>query len=369
MDATNLRTVLDMLGVKRIRPSGSSCYSIPCLFPSRHTDGRDRKPSMIASIDATGPTWLKCFTCGYNGTLSRAVRTLSQQTPGGHLADIANWVEKNDGKVRGAPMYFRENRRDYTKEAKKLLGVPVPSKALRFLKEKGVHSADVVTKYLLWEPEKGLLVFPHLVRRRGRTKIIGGQCRKPRKPRKGQSKYWHLWQYDANFHLYGEHQLESWRNQTILLVEGQLDALHCWQEGVPAVANLGKSWSDAKSKLLRKSGIRKVVVFFDPDVYETTESKPTTVDDILKKIRSEGVSAIDYRGDKDPKYCSQETLLRAIETPLFKGGVHGQEKNGKQSRGHQEENVSKARSQEHAGRARHDGRGRRRRRKPGWLRS
>jgi hypothetical protein len=319
---------------------------------------------MIASIDPSGPTWLKCFTCGFNKTLVRTVRDLSNQTPGGRLADLADWVEKNDGKVRTGPMAFRERRRDYTEQAKELLGIKMPKKALDFLKEKGIYRRSIVDAHLLWEPDKGVIVFPHIVRRQGRIVVIGGQCRKPRKPKPGASKYWHLWPYDARYHLYGEQFLDGWRGKTILGVEGQLDTAHCWQEEIPTVGNLGKGWSKAKSKLLRKSGIRRMVLFFDPDVY--VEGRSVVVEDTLKQIRAEGIEATDYRGEKDPKYCSQEELLRALKTPLFKGGVHGQEERG--SLGGPEEDAGASRPQEHARGAGHDGRRRPRRRKPRRLR-
>jgi len=366
MDAANLRSVLEMMGARQIRPSGAASYSIHCFFPGRHKGGRDRKPSMIASIDPTGASWLKCFTCGYNKTLARTVREMSSQTPGGRLADLADWVERNDGKIRGGPMEFQENKRNYTEQARRLLGVRMPQRAVDFLKEKGIYVRAIVDRYLLWEPEKRVIIFPHIVRRKGQTIVIGAQCRKPRKPKGGTSKYWHHWEYDARYHLYGEHLLSGWRGGVILLVEGQLDTLHCWQENVPAVGNLGKGWNRSKGKLLRKSGIRRVVLFFDPDVYEEEEF-PMVVSDTLKQLREEGIEAVEYRGTKDPKYCSQDELLHALETPLFKGGVHGQEE-GKRSGRHQEQDEGTARPEEHARRAGHDGRRRPRRRKPRQLR-
>ncbi len=367
MDAGNLRSVLEMMGARQIRPSGETTYSIHCFFPSRHQGGIDRKPSMIASIDPSGPTWLKCFTCGFNKTLVRTVRDMSNQTPGGRLTDLADWVERNDGKTRTGPMAFQERKRDYTEQAKKLLGVRMPKKALDFLKEKGIYKREIVDSYLLWEPEKRVIVFPHLVRRQGKTVVIGGQCRKPRKPMEGTSKYWHHWAYDARYHLYGEHLLSGWRGQVILVVEGQLDTGHCWQEEVPAVGNLGKGWSRSKSKLLRKSGIRRAVLFFDSDVYESEHHKAMVIDDTLKQIRAEGIEAVDYRGTKDPKYCTQEELLQALETPLFKGGVHGREK-GRGSGRNQEQDAGTTGPEEHARGAGHDGRRRPRRRRPEKLR-
>jgi hypothetical protein len=363
MDAGNLRSVLELMGARQIRPSGEASLSIHCFFPSRHRGGIDRRASMIASIDPSGPTWLKCFTCGFNKPLAATVRMMSNQTPGGRLSDLADWVDQNDGKTRAGPMAFKERRRDYTKQAKELVGVRMPNRALAFLKEKGLHSRAIIDSMLLWEPTKGTIVFPHIVRRQGHTTVIGGQARFPREPKKGSSKYWHHWAYDARYHLYGEHLLSSWREKTILLVEGQLDTLHSWQEDVPAVGNLGKGWSKTKSKLLKKAGIRRVVTFFDSDVYDTPRSKEMVVDGTLKQIRAEGVEAVDYRGTQDPKHCTQEELLHALETPLFKGGAHGRKEVGGSHRS-QRQDEGTTRPQEHAAGAGHDGRRRPRRRKP-----
>lgn len=367
MDAGNLRSVLGLMGARQIRPSGESTLSIHCFFPQRHRGGIDRRASMIASIDPGGPTWLKCFTCGFNKTLTRTVRDMSNQTPGGRLADLADWVEHNDGKTRTGPMAFQERKRDYTEQTKKLLDVRMPKRALDFLKEKGIYRREIVDSYLLWEPEKGVILFPHIVRRKGQIIVIGAQARFPRKPKKGSSKYWHHWAYDARYHLYGEHLLAGWRGKTVLVDEGQLDTLHCWQEDIPALGNLGKGWSKAKSKLLRKAGIRRVVLFFDSDVYEDDHQKTMVIDDTLKQIRAEGIEAVDYRGTKDPKYCAQEELLHALETPLFKGGVHGHEKTGGTG-SRQGQDAGTAGPEEHARGAGHDGRRRPRRRNPGEVR-
>lgn len=53
--------------------------------------------------------------------------------------------------------------------------------------------------------------------------------------------------------------------ETVALVEGSLDAVKCWQAGVPAMAVYGSSVSKAQIKLLRRLGITNVVLFFDND--------------------------------------------------------------------------------------------------------
>jgi 5S rRNA maturation endonuclease (ribonuclease M5) len=55
-------------------------------------------------------------------------------------------------------------------------------------------------------------------------------------------------------------------SKTIVLVEGQRDALRLISEGVPAMCILGtQSWSDTKAKLLELAGVRRVVLLMDGD--------------------------------------------------------------------------------------------------------
>lgn len=68
-----------------------------------------------------------------------------------------------------------------------------------------------------------------------------------------------LWPFDLAISLASNH--------TIVLVEGQRDALRLISMGIPALCIFGtQSWSDNKCKLLELGGITRVVVMMDGDV-------------------------------------------------------------------------------------------------------
>jgi hypothetical protein len=55
-------------------------------------------------------------------------------------------------------------------------------------------------------------------------------------------------------------------SRTIVLVEGQRDALRLLAMGIPAMCILGtQSWSDTKAKLLELAGVRRLILFMDGD--------------------------------------------------------------------------------------------------------
>lgn len=52
---------------------------------------------------------------------------------------------------------------------------------------------------------------------------------------------------------------------TVILTEGSIDAIKCWQAGYPALAIYGSSVSSKQIAALKELGIKNVVLFFDND--------------------------------------------------------------------------------------------------------
>jgi DNA primase len=67
--------------------------------------------------------------------------------------------------------------------------------------------------------------------------------------------------------------------RTVILVEGIPDALRLLQSGLPALANLGTSWSTARTNILRNLRVKRVILAFDGD-----EAGHRANDDIGKKL-------------------------------------------------------------------------------------
>jgi len=60
--------------------------------------------------------------------------------------------------------------------------------------------------------------------------------------------------------------MRSLESKTMVLVEGQRDALRLISHGIPALCILGtQSWSSSKAKLLELAGVEKLILLFDGD--------------------------------------------------------------------------------------------------------
>lgn len=312
MNEHDLRQVLTMAGAKEVKPSGDRYLMANCLFPWEHKNQQDTRPSMSVSIDAGGPSWVRCFGCGYHRPLSVAIRDLARKMPVYGFQELADWVEKCEGSLVPVPGEARtpekrlERVLDYTEQALSLRNVPLPGRAQAFLATKGVPP-DFAAEQVLWEPKKRCLVFPVLAWREDKLRVIGAGARKPRAPTNRETKYWTIWEFDAGLHLYGEHLLPQWKGMNVLAVEGYMDALHCWWLRKPCVALIGKSFGPERAKMLHRWGIRSVCLAFDPDVYEAAGWEKR-VNRILASLESEGVRAYYVIPEKDPKYLDKETL-------------------------------------------------------------
>ena len=75
------------------------------------------------------------------------------------------------------------------------------------------------------------------------------------------SKTWGLWPFD-----YAVEMMKSLGSTTMVVVEGQRDALRLLLNDIPAVCIFGtQSWSKNKARLLEVAGVETVVQFFDGD--------------------------------------------------------------------------------------------------------
>jgi hypothetical protein len=313
MNYSDLRDLMTRLGVRTVRRSGPRHIAIQCLFAEwRHEHGADNRPSMTVSINPNGESWLKCHACEYKKPLLSAIRELSAKSAFGRLAEIREWVEKNEGRDFSveADDGWKEDVFDYTDEARRLLKIPLPKKALEFLATKGITDPTIIRDYVLWDPEQRAVVIPTLSMQKNRLTIVGAAARRLEK---GGQKYWTIWEYEPYFHLYGEHLLSRYEGKVILIVEGQFDALHCWQLGIPAVALMGVNYGIPKGELLRQAKIKAAALLLDPDVYSTPHRKAMVIDSARKALLELGIPTIDEKLEKDPKYLDAQFLQGIIK--------------------------------------------------------
>lgn len=76
-------------------------------------------------------------------------------------------------------------------------------------------------------------------------------------------KYLHPKGFQTGKHLFAAHL--AGRHKKVAVVEGPLDAVACWDAGVPALATYGARLTDGQAKLLRWLGVQHVVVMTDND--------------------------------------------------------------------------------------------------------
>ena len=275
---------------------------------------------MVVSVVPDGPSWVTCYSCGYNKRLDAALRDYAQDRMSKAIHDLANWVVDNDGciapgiKAPKSSTPKGERIRDYGADVQPLIGVPFPETATKFMAKKGV-SAEVARQLFVWNPVKRIIVFPVLAWRNSKLTVIGGGARKPAPKKTGKLKYWTEYPYDASRHLYGEHLLPQWRGKDILVVEGYFDAAHCWALGIPCVAVMGKSFNTTRAKLLADHGIRRAVVVLDPDFYEGPNWKK------IMRQTAAYLTAVEVIPDcripkEDPKYSDRGVLESYLQEEI-----------------------------------------------------
>lgn len=103
-------------------------------------------------------------------------------------------------------------------------------------------------------------------------------------------------------------------SQTIVLVEGQRDALRLLAMGIPAMCILGtQSWSDNKCRLLELGGVKRVVLFMDGDCagIEATEKIEPTLQSmfevrVLKLWKMKGSPWLDFQHKDEPSKAAKK---------------------------------------------------------------
>lgn len=71
--------------------------------------------------------------------------------------------------------------------------------------------------------------------------------------------------FKRSLNLFASWLVEHHDTDMVVLCEGAVDAMMCWQAGIPALAIYGSSISPTQVRLLRRLGVGQVVLFFDDD--------------------------------------------------------------------------------------------------------
>lgn len=120
--------------------------------------------------------------------------------------------------------------------------------------------------------------------------------------------------YPLGRHLYGAWLVEE--QSKVALVEGQVDAIKCWSERVPAIALMGSRLTQDQRKVLQRLGIRKVVLMLDND---SAGVKGTV--GVYEMLRGSGIQVVagwyrDYWSVKDPDGLKGDRLRKMYHSAV-----------------------------------------------------
>lgn len=243
----------------QISRSGSATLVI-CPFHSEKT------PSARVFISDTtkNPGYLKCYGCGGKGPWDKVapllgLKPFKREKPTEEFANLNMLPSEEDEP---------DSDEEFVNEEMELSNLP-RNKKWRDIKTNllialGAKVCRIQSKqYGLFEPRLWLPVY------------INGELRGYIKARFRKHPDWPSY-INAKGHwskTHGlfpfDHSIEMMRelgSKTIVLVEGQRDALRLISMGIPAMCILGtQSWSDTKAKILELAGVRRLVLLFDGD--------------------------------------------------------------------------------------------------------
>jgi len=328
MQEAQLTQFLMEIGLWPLKRSGTNNFSTACLFPEKHKDGTDRRPSATISFDQ-GESWFRCYGCGTRKPIISAVREAA-------IRDLSKreWLEAIEKfrSVEDSDVLITAVRKmqvpvdaliDCTTGLKTLLtDCPVyPKAVLDFLESKNV-SADTAKKfYVAFVPEGHVdrflargsdgkpkpvlsdsIFIPTLVKNsNGKTICVGGQARPL--DRGTGSKYFTMYPHSIGKYLYAQHLADKVKDKAAFLVEGAFDVMHLWQEGFRAYGLFGLNASHHRCIKLKKMSVSEAVVFLDPD-----QSGISATEKVVASLQNENINATSISYPKQPKDCTTEEL-------------------------------------------------------------
>lgn len=315
MELNDLRETFKRLNLEVIGDGHSGNVKVSCpLSPWRHAKLYDRRPSMSVKISLVEPSLAHCFACEWAGPVTRLLEELNYRTKNKHAQLLRD--------VRALERPNPARRADRALQHLAEMRAPAPSVGV-FDEALLEPFAGGVPKYLLQQRrlELGVLkdwevgfdtaaqraVFPvrdfeaNLVGMYGRS-VVGRD-------------HYHYWNWPKSQYLYGEHRIHL-RCDRVVVVEGVIDALWLWQQGVrpPAwnvVALFGSTPSDAQLTKLRRIG-QRVIVMLDGDQQGRAGAAKLVRGLDGKLPRGVGISRVDLPDDVDPSDLNSRDLWAAL---------------------------------------------------------
>jgi DNA primase len=292
MTADNIIETLRLMGISKVKKTGSN---IMCSCPfSRweHTNGKDEHPSFSVKIDNSGKSVAICFSCSRKGTLLQIVKEFNElaqaeqvidyvrknenydsgfvQKGFGRVLDLkrAQWLLSDDEKkereaikpVEYEAEVFDEGKVeviDWEWMSKYLVSIP------QYVLNRGI-SKETAKIWRLGYNKAALRVMHPVIDRRNRC--VGYFQRSIGESQDGMPKYLYNKGFKKSFFLYGENLITAERGD-IVIVEGGYDALKVYQAGFNVLAEFGSSLSEVQAqKVIDLLPVgKKVVIMTDGD--------------------------------------------------------------------------------------------------------
>lgn len=191
-----------------------------------------------------------CFSCGERGTARRMVKKMGEV-----WTEPAASVEYLQAKLDFLVNPPAISRQDPIPEAtlRRYGGTPH-----RYWIKRGFTPETIQAWSLGYDPLTGCCTIPY---RTPEGSLLGVILRRIDN---GFPKYKYPKGFDRAHSLFGSWRVTH-RHSTVAVVEGSLDAVSCWQAGVPALAQYGSSLSRGQVDLLKRIGVRRVVLMYDND--------------------------------------------------------------------------------------------------------
>jgi DNA primase len=183
-----------------------------------------------------------CFSCGAKGKVN--AKQLPQEQRAASMRDRLKRMSARDERS--------DEIRTYPDE---WLGQFLPHPY--WTDVRGFSPATVARFDLGYDPQADKLTIPI----RGATGSVLGVIY--RRLDNEKPKYLHPKGFLTGQHLFGSHLIG--KHKKVAIVEGPLDAIACWDAGIPALAAYGARLTDGQARLIRWLGIQQLVVMTDND--------------------------------------------------------------------------------------------------------
>jgi len=241
----SLVDLLEDLGLQKIKQRGRNIQAC-CPYHN------EKNPSWGISIDY--PYLFNCFSCDSRGTLLNLVSDIT----GIPLHKVPSYLIKQYGFhrelsfIQELPFQKQSTSKNFTFDLD-IYSINYPE---TFLQERG-FTTEILQKFKIrYDENLQQLLIPWL--------SISGNVLFVKFRSLLYKAYFFTDNSEKRKYLYGIHLLNSGVNR-IFLVEGEFDAIKCWQHGYPALAVGGSKISQEQIQLLKSLAIKEIFVLFDND--------------------------------------------------------------------------------------------------------